>query len=219
MTRQLTYSAVTPVRNEAANLERLADSMASQSLQPRQWLIVDNGSDDESPAVIARDRRATVVRVDDHRAERRIRPACAAVRSSRRSRREPQRSTLRCDVVVKLDADVSFEDDYFERLLRAFASNDRLGIASGTCYEQDGKGEWRPTFTTRDHVRGATRAYRTECFRLVTPLEERMGWDGIDELKAQVAGWQTASLPDVRFYHHRAARRPRARVVEVGRPG
>ena len=107
------------------------------------------------------------------------------------------------DVVVKLDADVSFDDDYFERLLRAFAENERLGIASGTCYEQDETGEWRATYTTRDHVRGATRAYRTECFRSVTPLEERMGWDGIDELKAQVGGWQTASLPDLCFYHHR----------------
>lgn len=202
MTQPMTYSAVTPVLNEAANLQRLAESMAMQSLQPEQWVIVDNGSHDESPAVIARivERLpfASAISVPNVAPTSvRGRPIVAAFQAGAAMLDGP------FDVVVKLDADISFDDDYFERLLGAFASNDRLGIASGTCYEQDGKGEWRPTYTTRDHVRGATRAYRTECFRLVTPLEERMGWDGIDELKAQVAGWQTASLPDLCFFHHR----------------
>jgi hypothetical protein len=35
------------------------------------------------------------------------------------------------------------------------------------------------------------------------PLEERVGWDGIDELKANVAGWRTAVIPDLGFFHHR----------------
>ena len=218
MTRRLTYSAVTPVRNDAANLERLAASMASQSLLPRQWVIVDNGSADESAAVTARiveqlpfASTISVPNVDP--ASVRGRPIVAAFQAGAATLDAP------FDVVVKLDADVSFDDDYFERLIRAFASNDRLGIASGTCYEQCGKGEWRPTYTTRDHVRGATRAYRAECFRLVTPLEQRMGWDGIDELKAQVGGWETASLPDVAFYHHRplgARERPWSKWVGQG---
>jgi glycosyltransferase involved in cell wall biosynthesis len=202
MARQLTYSAVTPARNEAANLERLADAMASQSLLPRQWVIVDNGSDDESPAVIARiveqlPFASTIGVPNVAPASVRGRPIVAAFQSGAAALGAPS------DVIVKLDADVSFDADYFERLLTAFASNDRLGIASGTCYEQDKDGRWRPTYATRDHVRGATRAYRLECLRLVAPLEERMGWDGIDELKAQVAGWQTASLDDLRFFHHR----------------
>jgi glycosyltransferase involved in cell wall biosynthesis len=202
VTRRLTYSAVTPARNEAANLQRLGESMATQSVQPEQWVIVDNGSSDESPEVISqlleRLAFASAISVPNVApSTARGRPIVAAFQAGAASlEAEP-------DVVVKLDADVSFDPDYFERLLHAFSENDRLGIASGTCYEQDEKGEWRATYTTRDHVRGATRAYRSECFRSVTPLEERMGWDGIDELRAQVAGWQTASIPDVRFYHHR----------------
>jgi hypothetical protein len=88
--------------------------------------------------------------------------------------------------------------------LEAFEADPSLGIAGGTCYEQDAAGVWSPTFTTRDHVRGATRAYRAECWQQVSPLERRMGWDGVDELKAQVAGWSTRTLPDVPFRHHRA---------------
>ena len=107
------------------------------------------------------------------------------------------------DVVVKLDADVSFEPDYFERLLRRFQEDPLLGLASGTCYEFNGS-EWRPTYTTRDHVRGAVRAYRRGCLEEVSPLEYRMGWDTIDELKARIGGWKTRSFGDLPFFHHRA---------------
>jgi len=107
------------------------------------------------------------------------------------------------EVVVKLDADLSMGDDYFERLLATFASEPRLGIASGTCWESV-EGSWRPQHVTRDHVRGAARAYRRECLDDVLPLVERIGWDGIDELKAQTRGWIVRSLRDLRLDHHRS---------------
>jgi hypothetical protein len=94
------------------------------------------------------------------------------------------------------------EDDYFERILKAFSADSQLGIAGGACLElQDG--EWTETFVTGDHVRGASRCYRRECLEAVSPLEERVGWDGIDELKAAVLGWHTRLLRDVPFHHHR----------------
>jgi hypothetical protein len=37
----------------------------------------------------------------------------------------------------------------------------------------------------------------------VLPLEDGMGWDGIDELKAQSRGWQTRIVPGLSFRHHR----------------
>ena len=106
------------------------------------------------------------------------------------------------DVVVKLDADVSFEDDYFARMLQAFEADPRLGIVSGTCFEQR-EGEWRERHVTADHVWGASRAYRTACLAQVSPLEERMGWDGIDVLKASAYGWRTGVVPGLAFHHHR----------------
>ena len=113
------------------------------------------------------------------------------------------RCRARLDVVVKLDADVSFDADYFQQLLAAFARDPRLGIASGVCYELEG-GRWTARHGTGDHVRGATRAYRTECLEHVCPLPEAVGWDGIDELKARVLGWRTARIGDLSFYHHRS---------------
>jgi hypothetical protein len=107
------------------------------------------------------------------------------------------------DVVVKLDADVSFEPDFFARLLDAFEADPRLGIASGVCWELEA-GEWRPVHVSRSHVRGATRAYRWRCYEEVGPLVQRLGWDGIDEVKAAIRGWTTGSIAGLPFLHHRA---------------
>jgi hypothetical protein len=107
------------------------------------------------------------------------------------------------DVVVKLDGDTSFEPDHFERLLAAFAADPALGIASGYCTEFE-DGEWRRRNNTGNSVWGAARGYRREILDHVLPLEPSMGWDGIDELKAQLRGWQTRTLVDLPFRHHRA---------------
>ena len=136
------YSAVTPVRDESENLGRLAACMSAQTALPDRWLIVDNGSQDDTPAVIERILADLVFArslVVPNVAPRSIRgrPIVAAFESGVAALDSAS------DVVVKLDADVSFERDYFARLMEAFADNDRLGIASGTCYEQDRGGVWR----------------------------------------------------------------------------
>jgi hypothetical protein len=107
------------------------------------------------------------------------------------------------EVVVKVDADVSMGADYFSRLLNAFDANPRLGIASGSAFELV-NGRWQQRFGTGTSVWGAVRAYRRECLDDVLPLEPRMGWDSVDEHKAQLRGWQTATLHDLSFRHHRA---------------
>ena len=81
---------------------------------------------------------------------------------------------------------------------------------------------WKPIPVTSGHVRGAVRAYRRECLEHVLPLEERVGWDGIDGWKAAVEGWTTAMLPDLAFYHHRRSERatdlPRRGGGRKGKP-
>jgi biofilm PGA synthesis N-glycosyltransferase PgaC len=197
----LTYAVVTPAHNEAANLRRLADSMAAQTLAPLEWVIVDNGSTDATPSVAAEIERslpwARLLTIPASRQAARGGPVVIAFHAGYAALLE------RADVVIKLDADTSFDDDFFERLVGAFALDERLGMAGGVCLEIDAKGEWRPDFVTRGHVRGATRAYRLACLADVLPLEERMGWDGIDELRARVKGWETRSIPDLYFRHHR----------------
>ena len=198
--RALTYALVTPARDEAANLRRLAECVFSQARPPAAWVIVDNGSVDDTVGVgetLARDHSSVrLMRIPAAgRTERGGPPVVAFVAGVDALGPLP-------DIVVKLDADVSFSHDFFDRLVSRFEEDARLGIASGLCLELD-DGVWTPTYSTRSHARGATRAYRRGCFASVSPLEAEVSWDSVDELRARAAGWIVATLPDIPFYHHR----------------
>jgi glycosyltransferase involved in cell wall biosynthesis len=203
----LSYALVTPARDEAANLGRLAGCLIAQTVGPDAWLIVDDGSRDQT-AEIARD-----LAIEHPWVHLLSSPGSTTkdgpLEGGRRAGRDVVAFTTGLaalerdpDIVLKLDADVSFAPDFFECLLTEFESDPRLGIAGGTCWEREGD-EWRPYRVTGGHVRGATRAYRWECLQDVSPLEEQIGWDVLDEIRANLRGWHTRSLSDLAFYHHR----------------
>lgn len=198
---ELTYALVTPLRDEAENLQRLSAAIDRQTQLPLAWVIVDNGSTDatfEVASVLARTRPwIRVISVPAE--EKRPKPGAPIVRAFHAGLKELDAFP---SVIVKLDADTSMEPDHFERLLAAFAAEPRLGIASGTCLEEQ-DGRWEPVAVALGHVRGAVRAYRRECLQEVLPLEERVGWDGIDGFKANLRGWTTRMIPELSFYHHR----------------
>ena len=202
-----TYALVTPARDEAENLRRLAESVLAQTVPPAAWIVVDDGSTDGTQAVVERlGREHDWIRLVSSPGSVTHAGTLAVGRRAGRDivafnvgvaalEEEP-------GVVVKLDADVSFEPAFFERILGEFDLDPRLGIAGGECYELE-DGEWRHQPVTGSHVRGATRSYRWACWQDVRPLEERLGWDGIDHLKAEEHGWRVRSVSDLPFLHHR----------------
>lgn len=214
MSAVLTYAVVTPARNEADNLRRLADSLATQTEMPAAWIVVDDHSTDETAAVV-RELQETMPWI-----VLTARPARPGIDRRERGRGASVVPSIHAGidaiehapgVLAKVDADISFETGYFERLLSVLEHDPTIGIASGTCLEFD-EGEWKPRFQTGGMVWGAARAYRWECLQRVLPLEERMGWDGIDVAKANALGWTTRVLFDLPFYHHRVeASRERSR--------
>jgi glycosyltransferase involved in cell wall biosynthesis len=195
------YVAITPARDEAANLRRLAESLAAQTVQPQAWIVVDNGSTDDTCEFVAELARIhSWVHLRQSAGAAHAVPGAPIVRAFHVG---IEALVVEPEVVVKLDADVSLPPDYFEHLLAAFGAEPSLGIAGGVCLEHEG-GVWKETHVTGNHVRGAVRAYRWACLSQLLPLEERMGWDTLDELSANVRGWTTRIVPGLRFYHHRS---------------
>lgn len=205
MTRALSYAVVTPARNEAENLKRLAAALAAQTRKPKVWAVVEDGSTDGTWGLLTE--LAT-----RHDWLLPVTPPAKAQDELARGRRggralEGFRTGVRAlhgrvDVVIKVDADVDFDPDYCERLLDRFAADPKLGIASGTCYEREG-GEWVRRTKANTTVWGASRAYRWDCLPDVMDLEPRMGWDGLDELSVQLRGLRTETFVDLPFRHHR----------------
>jgi poly-beta-1,6-N-acetyl-D-glucosamine synthase len=196
----LSYAVVTPVRNEADNLRRLAGCLAEQTVAPAQWLLVDNGSTDDTLAVASelahRHSWIRVIAVGGVGAPAPGAPVVRAFNAGLEALDQPP------DAVAKLDADISVDPDHFERLLDAFRSDPSLGIAGGSCLELDGNA-WREYPVSSGHVRGGARVYRWGCLAELRPLEESVGWDGIDQIKARLLGWTTSVVPGVVFRHHR----------------
>ena len=182
-------------------LENLRASRLARSAggAPLAWVVVDTGSSDETVALAGSLPRSTPGFALERSPRTRPRP-----RWPDRTRVPGRSSALGdCpDVVVKLDADTSFEPGYFERLLSDSPPTESLGMASGTCHELEGA-EWRERHVTGTTVWGASRAYRRECLQAVLPLEQRMGWDGVDEFRANARGWKTRTFKDLPFHHHR----------------
>lgn len=197
---ELSYAVVSPVRNETANLERLAGALVDQRRRPEAWLIVDTGSTDGTREVAEQ-----LSREHPWIATASLPDGAEAVRGGpivRAFELGAARIDERVDIVVKLDADTSFGPEYFERLVARFAADPSLGIASGTCHELEA-GAWRERHVTGTTVWGASRAYRRACLVDVMPLEQRMGWDGVDEFRANARGWKSQSFKDLPFRHHR----------------
>ena len=194
------YAVITPVRDEEEHLVSTLDSMIAQTVLPRAWIIVDDGSTDRTPQILddyaGRYPWITVVR----RADRGFRKSGGGVVEAFNY----GLSTLQADwdFLVKFDGDLTFEPTYFESCLREFAADGRLGIGGGViCYVENGEKSFEeaPAF----HVRGATKIYRKACWEAIGGLMQAPGWDTFDEVKANSCGWTTRSFPDLHLVHQR----------------
>jgi glycosyltransferase involved in cell wall biosynthesis len=199
------YALVTPARNERANLERLAGCVVAQSERPVAWVIVDDGSDDGSGELLAglADRHDWIHVLDTGGPAEAIQDGRRRGRALDAFRHGVSALGEPVEVVVKVDADTSFDADYFEALARRFREQPDLGIAGGACYELEG-GAWRRQRVASTHPRGASRAYRWACLEEVMTLDSRMGWDGLDEVKVRMQGYRSQTFLDLGFRHHRA---------------
>ena len=198
---------ITPARDEAEFLTATIRAVAAQTRPPDLWLIVDDGSTDETPEILARYAaelpfmRVIQAPATEFEADRDRLTLAAEARAFNAGLAAVAMTGL--THIGKLDADVELPPDYLERLLDRFAAEPKLGIAGGTLLERSGGGEWRPTKVPAHHVRGAVKLYSRECFEAIGGIEERLGWDTIDETYARMRGYSTRSLSDLAAHHHR----------------
>ena len=185
---------ISPVRDEEAFLSSTIKSVVSQTIRPCTWIIVDDGSTDNT-STIAGEAAANHPWIRLHRrADRGIRSVGAGVIEAFNEGLALV-SLDDFDYVCKLDGDMQFEPTYFEHLLEQFDKNPKLGTASGKCWDKTPAG-WVSLRTGDDFSLGACKTYRVECFREIGGLVQQVMWDGIDCHRCRMKGWSAQSFHD-----------------------
>jgi glycosyltransferase involved in cell wall biosynthesis len=219
MNRLPSYVLVTPVHNEAADVEKTLTSVTSQTVRPFRWVIVDDGSTDATAEIVQRfvNRHEWIELIRRPRHDKRS--FGSKVRSFNAG--FDRVKDLPYDIVGNLDGDISFEPDYIEFLLGKFLVDPALGVA-GTVFREEGYRSDLDSFEGAKHVAGGCQLFRRECFEQVGGFRASPhgGVDWIAVTTARMRGWKTRSFREKYFFHHRplgtAQRGPLATAYSYG---
>lgn len=181
-------------------MQHTLQSMVQQELKPVRWIMVDDGSADGTPELLARyAKEHPFISVAKAPAGESRQPGAAVVRAFNRGYAAAR--GLDYDFVVKLDCDLSFEPDYFQRLLGEFAADPCLGIASGVYLEAADGVTWAEVAMPAYHAAGACKVMRRACFEGIGGFVLSRGWDTVDEIRAMARGWRTRHFPELKMKH------------------
>lgn len=198
------YVLISPCRDEAIYMRRTLDSVISQSLRPSLWIVVDDGSTDATPKILAdyaaRHDWIRPVRRPD-RGRRAVGPGVVEAFYFGLEHAGPDEHTYLC----KLDLDLDLPERYFETLVARMEASPRLGSCSGKPYMRLSSGRLVSEKCGDEMSVGMTKFYRTACFRQIGGFMREVMWDAIDCHKARQLGWIARSWdePELRFEHLR----------------
>ena len=197
------YVVITPARNESAFIEKTLDSMIRQTVLPERWIIVNDGSTDD-----------TAEKVQPYLAEHSwIRLVNLPVRQERHFAAKVNAfdagraniGDVEYSIIGNLDADVSLDNDHFEFLLNEFGKDPTLGVA-GTIFREDGGySSEKDSFEGEAHVSGQCQIFRRECYEQIGGYKPNKagGIDWMAVTHARMIGWRTRSFREKSFFHHR----------------
>jgi glycosyltransferase involved in cell wall biosynthesis len=196
------YVLITPARNEEAFIEKTIESAAKQTILPLKWVIVNDGSTDDTGNKVRRflGKYPWIELIEfPVRKERNFAAKVFAFNAGQESVKN-----LDYEVIANLDADTSFDADHFEFLLNEFRKNPRLGVA-GTIFKEDGYSSETDSFEGENHVSGQCQLFRRQCFEEIGGYRPNKagGIDWMAVTSARMMGWQTRSFREKWFFHHR----------------
>jgi len=197
------YVLVTPSRNEAAFIEKTLESVVRQTVLPEKWVIVNDGSTDETGAVAAKYAEKYPWIEVVNLPVRRERNFAAKVNAFNAGQERVK--NLNYELIGNLDSDVSLDEDHFEFLLLKFKDDARLGVAGTVFKEESGYNSGTDSSEGQLHVSGQCQLFRRQCFEEIGGYfaNKAGGIDWIAVTTARMKGWKTRSFREKSFFHHR----------------
>ena len=214
------YVLVTAARNEENYIDFPIRSVIAQTILPKKWVIVSDGSTDGTDGILAKyaetHKFIEVVRATEGDAEPNFSSKVRAIRAGYGRLRG-----LTYSYIGNLDADVSFDKRYCENVLDRFHRDPRLGIAGGFILEErNGRFESR-LFNTERSVAGAIQLFRRRCYEEIGGHSAMTygGEDTILEVTARMMGWEVRAFADLAVLHHKPSLSARGAIGERFREG
>jgi glycosyltransferase involved in cell wall biosynthesis len=205
--RSLRYALVTAARDEAPHIGRTIRAVTAQTVPPRAWAIVSDGSTDGTDDVVRSGaQQHSWIRL--LRLERTVAARSFAAKAHAVNAGFDSLALLDFDLVGNLDADITVPPDYYEFLVQRFAEIPDLGVA-GTPFVDVGEPptshSYRRWFANLDHVSGACQLFRRSAFEQIggyTPVASG-GIDWVAVTRARMSGWTTRTFVERLCTHHR----------------
>jgi len=198
------YVIVSPCRDEERFMRQTLESVLAQTVQPAAWVIVDDGSTDRSPRILAE--YATKY------------PFIKVIPRENRGRRAVGPGVIEAfymgldtvnlddfDYLCKLDLDLELPPSYFEKVLEEMEADPCLANFSGKPYLREKDGRLTSERFGDENAVGAIKFYRTAAFRSIGGFVRQVGWDGIDGHMCRMKGLiaRSEDRPEIRFIHLR----------------
>lgn len=201
--KKLNYILITPVRNEEAFIRNVIKLILSQTIKPIKWIIVDDGSTDQTGEIVkAFSNEYEFIRLSNDANDRLI---GYSSRTNAVIFGAQLIKNLDYDYLGILDVDISFEPNYYEKILDEFSQNPKLGVAGGLVHDiENGKLD-KTRAMNLEHVAGGVQMFRRKCYEEIEGFQV-MRWGGDDVVAENIArmkGWIVQSFPDIEVQHHR----------------
>lgn len=193
---------ITPAYNEEKYIEKTIQSVISQTLLPKKWVIVSDGSTDRTDEIIKKylpgNQWIELLRMPEHK-DRNFAAKVVCFNAG-----YEKIKNMEYDIIGNIDADISFESDLLEYLIDKFREMPELGVA-GTYFVEDNYSSLTDSFEGKRHVSGQCQLFRKKCFKDIGGYvpHKSGGIDWIAVTTARMKGWKTQSFQDKYYFHHR----------------
>lgn len=195
----MNYYIVIPAHNEANFISLTLDSIIHQTVLPKQVVVVNDNSTDNTIDIIKEySKKYSFIGLINNTSENKHLPGSKVIKAFYKGY---ETLDSNYDFIVKLDADIILPNNYFETIITHFNTDEKIGIAGGFAYIKKNESWVLENLTNKDHIRGAFKAYRKECFLDIGKLKVSMGWDTVDELLAQYHKWNIKTDEALKVKH------------------
>ena len=193
------YYIIIPAYNEEAFMALTLQSLVAQTVLPSKIVVVnDNSTDSTAEIVTSFSEKFPFITLVNKKSDAIHLPGSKVIQAFHEGEKHIDDHY---DIIVKVDADLIFPNNYFETIIKHFQSDESIGMAGGFCYIEKNDDWVLENLTDKDHIRGALKAYRKETYKQIRGLKPAMGWDTVDELLCKFYNWKVVTDESLHVKH------------------